>query len=44
LLVAGPRRWPEVAASMGVDQVLVVHANGLQQATPALRPRLEPPV
>ena len=40
LLVAGAERWPLVAAGMGVDQVLVVHRDGRQQATPALRARL----
>lgn len=44
LLVAGPQRWARVAAHMGVQQVLVVHADGHQVATPALQPRLEAPV
>lgn len=40
LLVAGPRRWAEVAQAMGVEQVLVVHRDGRQQATPAMQRRL----
>jgi len=41
LLVAGPVRWPRVALSMGVDQVLVVDHEGRRQATPALAQRLQ---
>jgi FAD:protein FMN transferase len=41
LLVAGPARWAELAARMGLDQVLVVHASGLAQATPRLAARLQ---
>lgn len=41
LLVAGARRWPAVAASLGVDQVLVVHDNGRAQVTPRLAARLQ---
>ena len=41
LLVAGPSRWQAVAARMGLQQVLVVHASGEAQATPALAARLD---
>jgi FAD:protein FMN transferase len=41
LLVAGPTRWPALAQRMGLDQVLVVDAQGRRQATPALLPRLQ---
>ena len=40
LLVAGPARWPAIAARLGVAQVLVVDAQGRAQASPALAPRL----
>jgi thiamine biosynthesis lipoprotein len=40
LLVAGPARWPDIAARLGVAQVLVVDAQGRAQASPALAPRL----
>lgn len=40
LLVAGPRRWRQVAARMGVDQVLVIDPQGRREATPSLAPRL----
>jgi thiamine biosynthesis lipoprotein len=41
LLVAGPTRWQALAARMGLQQVLVVQASGLAQATPALAARLD---
>lgn len=44
LLVVGPLRWRQVAARMGVDQVMVVHADGRQEVSPALQPRLEAPI
>lgn len=40
LLVAGPSRWPAVAARMGVSQVLVVDRHGQRTVSPALTPRL----
>lgn len=40
LLVAGPSRWPAVAARMGVSQVLVVDRHGQRMVSPALTPRL----
>jgi FAD:protein FMN transferase len=40
LLVAGPAQWPAMARRLGVDQVLVVDAQGRARATPALSPRL----
>lgn len=40
LLVAGPARWRELARRMGISSVLVVHADGRVEATPALRVRL----
>lgn len=42
LMVAGARRWPAVAAAMGLDQVLVVHRSGLAEVTPRLAARLQP--
>lgn len=40
LLVAGPTRWQALAGRMGLQQVLVVQADGQAQATPALAARL----
>jgi len=40
LLVAGPGRWRTVAQRLGVGQVLVIDAQGRQEATPALQARL----
>jgi thiamine biosynthesis lipoprotein len=40
LLVAGPGGWPAVARGMGLDQVLVQHADGSVEASPALARRL----
>jgi FAD:protein FMN transferase len=40
LLVAGPASWRGLAQRMGVDQVLVLDGQGLQQATPAMARRL----
>jgi thiamine biosynthesis lipoprotein len=42
LLVAGPRRWRQVADRMGVHQVLVVDAQGRLEASDAMAPRLQP--
>lgn len=41
LLVAGPARWPSVARSLGVDQVLVIDRDGRRHASPRLTPRLQ---
>ncbi len=40
LLVAGPDRWREVAASLGVEQLLLVEAGGRLVKTPRLAARL----
>lgn len=40
LYVAGPQQWPALAARLGIDQVLVVTAEGRVQATEALARRL----
>ncbi len=40
LLVAGPARWPALAARLGLDQVLVVGADGRAQAHGRLVQRL----
>ena len=42
LAVAGPRHWPRVAAALGIDQALVVDAQGRARATPGLWERLRP--
>ncbi len=39
LVVAGPLRWREIAASMGVDQVLLVDAQGDLHISPAMEKR-----
>lgn len=41
LLVAGPRRWREVAQRMGVTQVLAIGPDGRGMASGALAPRLQ---
>lgn len=41
LMVAGPAEWREVAAALGLDQVLLVDSQGLVQATPAMAARIE---
>lgn len=41
LVVAGPGDWPGVARDMGIEQVLVVDADGRVQATPAMAGRLD---
>ncbi len=40
LFVAGPDQWREVAAKMGVTNVMLVDQNGLIQMTDAMRERL----
>lgn len=40
LMVAGPRRWPQVARRMGVTDVLVVHADGRGAMTASMARRL----
>ena len=40
LLVAGASGWRQVAANMGVEQVLVIDHQGRQQSTPAMASRL----
>ncbi len=40
LLVAGPKRWPVVAESLGVDRVIVVDRHGRVTVTPRLAPRV----
>lgn len=40
LLVAGPARWPALAARLGLDQVLVLGADGQAQAHERLARRL----
>lgn len=39
LLVAGPEEWPGMAATLGLDRVLVVFEDGDIELTEALRPR-----
>jgi thiamine biosynthesis lipoprotein len=41
LLVAGPERWPAIAARLGVDQVLVLDHHGGGAATARLAARLD---
>jgi FAD:protein FMN transferase len=40
LMVAGPDAWPALAGALGVEAVLVVHADGGIELTEALRPRV----
>jgi len=40
LSVAGAKDWPEIAAKMGVDTVLLVDENGVLYASPAMAKRL----
>jgi thiamine biosynthesis lipoprotein len=42
LFVAGPERWPALAAELGIRQALAVREDGVLQATPALARRLQP--
>ena len=42
LSVAGRAAWPQVAAAMGTDAVLMIADDGAMFATPAMRQRLEP--
>lgn len=41
LFVAGPQHWRDTAARMGIDQVMVVDAQGRVTVTRALAPRLQ---
>jgi len=41
LLAAGPDQWPEVAAGLGVNRVLVLGADGRARLTPAMAGRVE---
>lgn len=41
LFVAGEDEWPAVARALGVEQVMVVLADGRIQLTPAMRARIE---
>ncbi len=41
LFVAGPREWPQVAAAMGLQQVMVVTGEGVVEVTPAMAARLK---
>jgi thiamine biosynthesis lipoprotein len=40
LMVAGPEAWPEVAAQLGLEAVMVVREDGAIELTPAMQPRL----
>ena len=40
LMVAGPEAWPEVAAKLGLEAVMVVRADGAIELTPAMQPRI----
>ena len=40
LMVAGPERWPTVAAALGIEAVMVVGAEGDIELTPAMQPRI----
>lgn len=42
LSVAGPDLWPQVAADMGVEAVLMITDDGRMLASPAMASRLEP--
>lgn len=41
LIVAGPDRWTEVAGALGLEQVMVVDAEGRAFLTPAMAQRVE---
>lgn len=41
LFVAGPENWPGVAGRMGVDQVMLVDAEGTLHMTPAMEKRVK---
>jgi FAD:protein FMN transferase len=43
LMVAGPEGWPEMAATLGIEMVMVVHADGAIELTEAMRPRIRFP-
>jgi thiamine biosynthesis lipoprotein len=39
LFVAGPDDWPQMAAAMGLKEVLVIEESGAIQLTPAMKKR-----
>lgn len=39
LLVAGPEDWPAMARALGLEAVMVVHADGTPEVTTAMQPR-----
>ena len=41
LLIAGPNEWQETAASMGIEQVLLMDANGKLHSTAAMAERTQ---
>jgi thiamine biosynthesis lipoprotein len=41
LFVAGPEDWPGVAAALGIDQVMLVDADGVVHLSPAMRERVQ---
>ena len=41
LVVAGPGQWPGVAAALGLDEVMMVLADGSLELTPAMHQRLQ---
>ncbi len=41
LLIAGPNEWQEIAASMAIDQVLLMDANGKLHSTAAMAKRTQ---
>jgi len=41
LFVAGPNQWPQIAADMGVSQVMLIDQTGTVYLTPAMRARLK---
>jgi FAD:protein FMN transferase len=43
LMVAGPEGWPEMAAALGIETVMVVHEDGAIELTEAMRPRIRFP-
>ena len=44
LMVAGPARFSEIAARMGIDTALLIDVTGQRQVLPAMASRLEAPV
>jgi len=41
LFVAGPSLWPKIARQMGLDQVLLIDAEGVHHVTPKMQARLK---